>query len=181
MRCPYCDKEYPEKERFCEICGTPLEMWEARRLQRHPENDPSSLLVECSHCGKMHPVHIHYCPYTGDQFVAAAARLSKKGTPRSRRVKLVFSGNDEIWITKAMTVLGRRDFFRVAPADNLPYISRQHFVISFDGGEYYIEDKGSKNGTWLNGEYITGQGKQRLKDGDIIDIGNVVTATFKIF
>ncbi len=39
---------------------------------------------------------------------------------------------------------------------NLPdrEVSRQHARISVQGGQYYIEDLGSLNGTWVNGERI---------------------------
>ena len=47
------------------------------------------------------------------------------------------------------------------------FISRKHLVITSDRGSIYIEDVGSKNGTWLNGVPIQ---KAALKSGDVIDI-----------
>lgn len=48
-------------------------------------------------------------------------------------------------------------------------ISRQHaFVCSVDG-RYYVEDAGSKNGTWLNGDAITS--RVELVSGDEIRVG----------
>lgn len=179
MRCPYCNKEYPKKERFCEICGTPLQAQETKKPERRSAGELSSQMIQCRHCGEMHPAHLSYCPNTGGKLPEAATLVPSELS--SRKAKLILSGNDEIRLTGPTMTLGRRDFARVAPADNLAYISREHLRITFDGGKYYIEDWGSKNGTWLNGEYITGKGKRSLKDGDIIDISNVVVATFKMY
>jgi len=56
------------------------------------------------------------------------------------------------------------------------YVSRKHAKISFENGTYVIEDLGSTNGTYLNGDDIRGKGKQTLKDNDEIQIG---TTAFK--
>jgi len=45
-------------------------------------------------------------------------------------------------------------------------LSRQHFSLSCENGDYYIEDRGSTNGTRLNGSDVRGKGRQPLKDGD---------------
>jgi hypothetical protein len=180
MRCPYCKKEYPDEERFCEICGTPLVERKPEQLEQKisQPTERSHPLVRCPHCGEMHPANMFFCPNMPDKLIEA--QDEPPPTTQVRRAKLVLTGNDEIELVKAMTTLGRHDFARVAPAENLPYISREHFRIILDNGTYFIEDDRSKNGTWLNGELITGKGRQRLKDGDIIDVGNVTTATFKV-
>jgi pSer/pThr/pTyr-binding forkhead associated (FHA) protein len=56
------------------------------------------------------------------------------------------------------------------------YVSRKHAKISFENDAYFIEDTGSTNGTYLNGNDIRGKGKQPLKDGDEIQLG---TTAFK--
>ena len=180
MRCPYCNKEHPSGEKFCDSCGTPLQAQEVKRQQRRSASETPPPMVQCRHCGEMHPAHIFYCPNTGGKLAETTAPPSARPTS-APSAKLILAGNDEIRISETTTTLGRRDFFRVAPADSLAYISRQHLLISFDGGTYYIEDRASKNGTWLNSDYITGKGKQNLKDGDIIDISNVAIVTFKVY
>jgi phosphoserine phosphatase RsbU/P len=47
-------------------------------------------------------------------------------------------------------------------------VSRQHAVIERDGDQYLLEDKGSRNGTLLNGKPLTG--KKPLRNADRIDI-----------
>jgi pSer/pThr/pTyr-binding forkhead associated (FHA) protein len=46
--------------------------------------------------------------------------------------------------------------------------SRKHAVIKVDSGKYVIEDLGSKNGTAVNGRFIT---RVALSQGDGIQIG----------
>ena len=51
-------------------------------------------------------------------------------------------------------------------------VSRHHARITFDGKEYWIQDLGSTNGTFVNSEQI----KQavRLGKGDLLQIGSTV-------
>lgn len=50
-------------------------------------------------------------------------------------------------------------------------VSRQHAALLRAGGEYYIEDLGSRNGTFLNGQLV--QGRQELEHGDRLRICDV--------
>jgi serine phosphatase RsbU (regulator of sigma subunit) len=49
--------------------------------------------------------------------------------------------------------------------------SRFHAQVELDGGRYCLEDKGSRNGTFLNGQRVTG--RTPLRDGDRIGIAGV--------
>jgi diguanylate cyclase (GGDEF)-like protein len=50
-------------------------------------------------------------------------------------------------------------------------ISRHHARITFDGTEYWVQDLGSTNGTYVNDEPVR---EQRLADGDQIRIGRSI-------
>ena len=50
-----------------------------------------------------------------------------------------------------------------------PEISRAHAVLASTGEGLEIEDLGSLNGTWVNGERITGA--MHLAPGDVIKVG----------
>jgi serine phosphatase RsbU (regulator of sigma subunit) len=73
---------------------------------------------------------------------------------------------------KDCTSLGRHadcdifDLFKEATG-----VSRRHAEIRLAGGQYVLEDKGSRNGTLLNGQRLGGA--VPLRDGDRIDIGGV--------
>jgi predicted component of type VI protein secretion system len=50
----------------------------------------------------------------------------------------------------------------------LPFISRRHCALSLRGDTVWVEDLGSRNGTFLNGERL--DGAQPLHDGDRLDV-----------
>jgi pSer/pThr/pTyr-binding forkhead associated (FHA) protein len=49
-------------------------------------------------------------------------------------------------------------------------VSSHHAEIVFEGGEYHLHDKGSTNGTFVNGEQTT---SALLKDGDQVRFGSI--------
>ena len=49
-------------------------------------------------------------------------------------------------------------------------VSGEHAKIIEDDGEFFVQDIGSKNGTYVNDEKVF---RQQLKDGDIIKLGKV--------
>lgn len=69
----------------------------------------------------------------------------------------------------ARTTLGRGD---VEIAFEDPYASSRHARIEVRGGSAVLEDLGSTNGTYLNGERL--EGPQALRSGDEIAIGDTL-------
>jgi len=69
-------------------------------------------------------------------------------------------------------VLGRHPECDISDifADNSG-VSRFHAQLEFVGSRYYIEDKGSRNGTFLNGQRLTARAP--LRNGDRLAIGGV--------
>ena len=52
-------------------------------------------------------------------------------------------------------------------------VSRLHAELECLGGEWTVVDDGlSRNGTWLNGQRVTG--RQRLRDGDVVQVGKTL-------
>ncbi|MFW5648649.1 MAG: FHA domain-containing protein [Candidatus Alkaliphilus sp. MAG34] len=51
------------------------------------------------------------------------------------------------------------------------YVSSEHSKITMDEGEYFLEDRGSVNGTYLNSTKI--EDVVKLKNGDRIGLGQV--------
>ncbi len=89
-------------------------------------------------------------------------------------------GSKVIPLTQLPQVFGRDDFSDVAPPNLLSAISRRHFLIGYDYVQrtFYIEDLGSRNGTYVNGVDIRGKGMYPLKHGDVISPANVLKITF---
>jgi len=72
----------------------------------------------------------------------------------------------EVQLTKERTTLGRRPYNDIV-IDNLA-ISGEHSVLQMTGGQVYLEDLNSTNGTYVNGKATK---KQLLQDGDVVEVG----------
>ena len=75
----------------------------------------------------------------------------------------------EFYDLKDITTIGRAKGSSIQLLDK--YISSQHARIIMDEGEYFLEDQGSVNGTYLNSKKI--EDVVRLKNGDRIGVGQV--------
>src|SRR5687768_18349422 len=72
----------------------------------------------------------------------------------------------EVQITKDKTTLGRRPYNDIV-IDNLA-ISGEHAVLHMIGGDVYLEDLNSTNGTYINGRAVK---KQSLEHNDVVEVG----------
>lgn len=52
-----------------------------------------------------------------------------------------------------------------------PTVSRHHVVVSKEGDRWFLEDRGSFNGTFLNGQRIQAGAKVPLRHGDRVGLG----------
>ena len=69
----------------------------------------------------------------------------------------------------AVTTIGRDVNNSVVIEDS--FASSQHAVLTFRGRSWYVEDRGSTNGTYLNGERVSGV--VPIGFGDEIQVGQV--------
>jgi pSer/pThr/pTyr-binding forkhead associated (FHA) protein len=70
---------------------------------------------------------------------------------------------------KADTLVGRSS--RCDLALSHESVSQTHASIRFLGGTWHVEDRNSKNGTWVNGEYLSRTGSHRLEAGTTLRFG----------
>ena len=91
--------------------------------------------------------------------------ILSKGTPSARDIELV---NAEI-------VMGRDS--GVGLTFPSPGVSRRHARLMREGDGYVLEDLGSSNGTFVNGERLAG--RRLLKSGDEIRLGQAVSITYE--
>jgi FHA domain len=97
---------------------------------------------------------------------------------RGSRAFLLFRDGDDRQVIvdlddgpERLTV-GRRGDVRLAWDEE---VSRVHAALERLGEEWLISDDGlSRNGTWVNGERVTG--RRRLRDGDVITAGRTSIA-----
>jgi hypothetical protein len=96
-----------------------------------------------------------------------------------RGSSLVLPDGNKILLTEATRALGRTDFERIVAPGSANVISRQHFMIMSQQGQFYARDNNSANGTRINGIDIKGKDWQLLNDGDRIEVAGVMTLTYK--
>ncbi len=80
----------------------------------------------------------------------------------------------DVVLTKNRTTLGRRPYNDIV-IDNLA-VSGEHAVVQMSGGQVYIEDLNSTNGTSLNGKAIK---RELLNNNDIVEIGKYKVKYFQ--
>ena len=56
-------------------------------------------------------------------------------------------------------------------------VSRKHARLTFQGGKYVVEDLGSTNGTFVNGQRVIGG--VVLKSGDVVSLGEQIVLMYE--
>ena len=72
-------------------------------------------------------------------------------------------------------IIGRDAASNVAISD--AEVSRKHARLNFQGGKYVIEDLGSTNGTFVNGQRLGGL--TVLKAGDVVSLGEQIVLMYE--
>jgi len=57
-------------------------------------------------------------------------------------------------------------------------VSRRHARLTFQGGKYVLEDLGSTNGTFVNGQRLAGP--RVLKAGEVVSLGEQIVLVFEV-
>lgn len=95
-----------------------------------------------------------------------STQASKKGA----YLKLIDDeAKDKIYPIRESLSVGRDRYSDIRLDYN--FISKNHFIIEEDTGEYYLRDLGSKNGTYVNGTKIDDE--VILEDGDVIEVNDI--------
>lgn len=114
-----------------------------------------------------------YLEYTGEGELAGDNRDTLYIADDADHNKLVrvndeFAG-EEFKLSEVKNTIGRTDDNFILLSD--PSISREHAVIHRDGDRYVLSDRGSSNGTRVNGRDISKP--TDLDPGDLVEFGNV--------
>jgi DNA-binding winged helix-turn-helix (wHTH) protein len=88
--------------------------------------------------------------------------------PTTRPTAWLIGESTRVGLFTGENILGRGD--DVIDID-LPTISRRHACIVINDGTTTLEDLGSKNGTWVGEERVTGP--RTLCDGNVVGLGSV--------
>ena len=73
-----------------------------------------------------------------------------------------------IVLSKEMTLIGRDQSNHLVVEET--QVSRRHAGIRKSSAGYWLEDLGSRHGTFVNGEQVEGEGRE-LHDSDRIELG----------
>ncbi len=183
MKCQKCGYENPLDNQFCENCGSQLSSLQPVSNVPIAPVAGNNLTV-CPSCRNQNPPGSAFCENCGATLPKAATTPAKLNPvyqrPSIQKIQrtLLLPDGSEIAINTKKSI-GRLDLARCADPTKIRWISRQQFEIFDENGAYYIEDEQSANGTKLNGTEIRQQGKQLLKDGDEIVVGDAVKLSFK--
>lgn len=173
--CRACNTDNNPADGVCQRCGTSL----ARTKLEIDE-----CKISCPRCQNMNSAGCFFCYYCGKYFAdteeVTAGKTSQK-TARAlpqrtaAKAQVIMPGGAAITLTGLPVFIERSDFDSTLPHEILMSISRQHILITYSRGKYYIKDygregKGSTNHTKLNGVDIYDKKKKALKDGDKIEL-----------
>jgi hypothetical protein len=185
--CRACNTENNSDEGVCQRCGLSLAMMELEGGERK---------IICPRCQNTNNAGSFFCYSCGKYFADVEEAKTgwrpgkrRKGAPLRSvpKAKVIMPGGAEIMLTGFPVFIERSDFDSTLPHDILMSISRQHILITYSRGKYYLKDygregKGSTNHTKLNGIDIFNKRKKALKDGDEIELAGQpeLTMTFRL-
>ena len=185
--CQACNKENDPDEVVCQGCGMSL-----AAIEPHS----GEFKIICPRCQNTNSIGSFFCYNCGKYFAdiepaKTGPRYNKQGrgalphpTPKA---KIIMPGGAEMTLTDVPAFIERNDFDSSLPHDILMSISRQHILITYSKGKYYVTDyghegKGSTNHTKVNGIDIHSKKKKARKDGDKIELAGQpeLTMTFRL-
>jgi pSer/pThr/pTyr-binding forkhead associated (FHA) protein len=161
IECPSCGHLHRPGTLFCSECGVYLLTGGPLRTEPLPESDLPATRADPWESGE------------------------KGGTAEAQREMLLIivppSGRQLTLPAEGEAVIGRLDATRgvfpnidLTPEGGLEGgVSRRHARIHKQKSQYFIEDLGSANGTFLNGQRLTPYLPHPLHDGDELQLGRV--------
>jgi hypothetical protein len=144
QHCPECGFANAEGANYCQRCGAFL-------TSAEPETEPTTASYKIGETGEVEPVDL------GEVTERGPALVIRSGGGRV---------GETFMLDKDRLTIGRRpdsDIF----LDDVT-VSRDHAVLVRRSIEYYIDDCGSLNGTYVNRSRIE---SQRLNHGDELQVG----------
>ncbi|ELR97673.1 FHA domain-containing protein [Gloeocapsa sp. PCC 73106] len=187
--CPNCNHTNPEGASNCEYCFTTLPMTIECPQCSHPVQDDAAF---CGNCGynlqiktsNTMPSESNSIPKPESTTLPPV--IPQEVTIATGPVLLHVQTNQEIKILADLRVLhiGRPNDqippdLDVSPLPDSDIVSRIHADIrQEDDGYYYLEDMGSANGTYVNGQRLLQGDRHRLQTGDRFCLGKEDKVSF---
>ena len=147
MNCPECGTPNADDANFCQRCGSSL----AAATQVH-QKESTTATYRVGETGELIPVELDELASHGH-----AALVIRQGGNRV---------GESFPLERERMTVGRRPDADVFLDDVT--VSRDHALVVKRGGDFYLDDLGSLNGTYVNRHRIE---SHRLADGDELQIG----------
>lgn len=120
-------------------------------------------MILCVQCGHQNKTTSLFCTSCG-------SRLSEEPYQVARLVLMEQGEHKEYLVAEAERYVGRDPSNDIVVEDD--QISGRHMKIAGEEGKFQVEDLGSTNGTYVNGECI--EGSVELKNEDLVKIGRTI-------
>jgi pSer/pThr/pTyr-binding forkhead associated (FHA) protein len=143
LHCSECGFVNPEGANFCQKCGA--------LLAREPGGEPTTATYKVGETGDFIAIDI------AEVAAHAAALVIRSGGGRA---------GESFEVTGERMTIGRRPDSAIFLDDIT--VSRDHALLVHRGSDWYLDDCGSLNGTYVNRERIE---SRRLADGDELQVG----------
>lgn len=133
--------------------------------------EPERPVRICSACGQTVAADFLFCPECGGRTVEQAAPQTVPEVPQSPHLFRERTGQ---WLQVAQPecTIGKSVSRNTCPITDNPTVSRLHAAITLRGDRFYAVDRGSTNGTWINGNRLEPHLEVPLAIGDSIKIAD---------
>jgi hypothetical protein len=144
VHCPECGFINADGANYCQKCGAFLQAGESR-------GEPSTATYRIGETGEYEPVNIEEAVAQGAAIVvrAGGGRVGETFPLQGERLSIGRRPDSDIFLDDVT-------------------VSRDHALLVLRGGDYYLDDLGSLNGTYVNRQRVE---SRRLVDGDELQVG----------
>ena len=145
VHCPECSFVNADGANYCQKCGAYL------GGSAEPERDATTATYRIGETGEIEPIEMEDVVASGAGLVirAGGGRVGETFTLEGDRLGIGRRPESDIFLDDVT-------------------VSRDHAVLVRRGSDYWLDDCGSLNGTYVNRERVE---SHRLQDGDELQIG----------
>ena len=119
-------------------------------------------MMLCTHCGEQNKTESQFCTWCGNRLDGDT------GLVIGRLALLDDEEKQEYLLASAERLVGRDPGNDIVIDDD--HVSARHARIWLAAEDFWVEDLGSTNGTFVNGQRI--RGAMHLQAGDLIKLGH---------
>ena len=186
ITCDRCKTENLDGSQYCDECGAPLRP-NGRPAPYQPPSayqpPPANNYQHPGENGNHAPSQGTHPEFAGGRKVSAGLSFSALPSPKKPHARLVIekgrSSGKQFMLSDTEAHIGRWDAdggifpdVDLDTDDPEAKVSRRHARITLSNGQYFLEDLGSTNGTFINrGKRLPPGQRQALCDGDEIIVG----------